>query len=298
MSQVLDLRKNQEFHVKIHPLSHFKKLIEVISVIFISSILTTLAIKAVDKTNLIASLTGDIQKENQKCPPDMVFIPSENGGFCIDKYENSPGPNCPFSNPQNQEETRKNLEDPKCYPVSKEGTIPWTNISQNQAQLACAKAGKRLPSPREWYLASLGTPDKSEGWTKDDCNLNKNWDQNPGPTGSGKNCKSSFEVYDMIGNVWEWVGGSVVDGKYQDRELPQQGFVWGIDDETGLPFQTENQNPNSNYNNDYFWIVKKGTRAIAKGGYFQSGSDGGVYSSSLIALPSDFSSGVGFRCAK
>jgi formylglycine-generating enzyme required for sulfatase activity len=296
MSQVLDLRKNQEFQKKIYSSSNFKRLIEVISVIFISSILTTLAIKGVDKINLTASLTGSSQKENEKCPPDMVFIPSENGGFCIDKYENSPGPNCPFSNPQNQEETRKNLEDPKCYPVSKEGAIPWTNISQNQAQLACAKAGKRLPTPREWYLASLGTPDKSEGWTKDDCNLNKNWNQNPGPTGSGKNCKSSFEVYDMIGNVWEWVEGTVVDGKFQDRELPSSGFVSGVD-QFGLPVETKKE-PDSVYQKDYFWIVKKGIRVIAKGGYFQSQSDGGVYSSSLIALPFDFSNGVGFRCAK
>jgi formylglycine-generating enzyme required for sulfatase activity len=297
MNHILNLKKAKKTR-KTLSFNWIKISLEVISVIFISSILTTLAIKALDKGNLTASLNEGFKKEGGKCPPDMVFIPSENGGFCIDKYENSPGPNCPFLNPQNQEETRKNLEDPKCYPVSKEKAIPWTNISQNQAQLACAKAGKRLPTPREWYLASLGTPDKNENWTKDDCNLNKNWDQNPGPAGSGKNCKSSFEVYDMIGNVWEWVGGSVIDGKYQERELPQQGFVWGIDDETGLPFQTKKENPNSNYNNDYFWILKKGTRAIAKGGYFQSGSDGGIYSSSLIALPSDFSNGVGFRCAK
>jgi len=298
MNQVLDLRKSKKIQKKVVFKITIKRLIEVISVIFISSILTTLAIKAVDKANLVASLTGNTKKEHEKCPPDMVFVPSETGGFCIDKYENSPNSKCPFLNPQTQEETRKNLEDPDCYPISKEGALPWTNISQNQAQIACAKAGKRLPTPREWYLASLGTPDKSENWTREDCNLNKNWDQNPGPTGSAKNCKSSFGAFDMIGNVWEWVGGSVVDGKYQGRELPQQGFIWGIDDETGLPFQTDPQNSNLNYNGDYFWIISKGTRAIAKGGYFQSRSDGGIFSSSLIALPSEFSNAVGFRCAK
>jgi len=297
MSKILNLRKNKKISQKSFS-NKFKTFIEVLSVIFISSILTTLTMRGVDKLNLLASLPGDFFKSNQKCPKDMVFVPSETGGFCIDKYENSPGPNCPFQNPQNQEETRKNLETPGCYPVSEQGKIPWTNISQNQAQLACAKAKKRLPTSREWYLASLGTPDKSEEWSKEDCNLNKNWDKNPGPTGSGKNCQSSFGAYDMIGNVWEWVAGSVNDGKYQDKELPQQGFVWGIDDETGLPFQTDPENSNLNYNKDYFWIVSKGTRAIAKGGYFQSGSEGGLFSSSLISLPSEFSSGVGFRCAK
>jgi hypothetical protein len=57
----------------------------------------------------------------------------------------------------------------------------------------------------------------------------------------------------MFGSRWE----SVVDGKYEDRELFQQGFVWGIDGEQDFLFKLTIKNPNSNYNNDYFWIVKK-----------------------------------------
>lgn len=294
MKGILDLRKiSKKKERKIY--FNFLKTFEISLVILFSVILTTLGIKAIDNSNLIASLTNFSQ--NQKCPSDMVFVPSEKGGFCIDRYENSPAPSCPFLNPQNQEETRKNLENPNCYPVSKEGVLPWTNISQNQAQMACAKAGKRLASTREWYLAALGTLDKIEGWGKDDCNLNRNWERNPGLTGSGKNCKSTFGAFDMVGNVWEWVEGTIFDGKLGEKILPPQGFVLGVD-ENGLPFQTDLEKPDLNYNNDYFWIVPKGTRAIARGGYFQSASDGGVFSSSLILLPSDFSFAIGFRCVK
>lgn len=268
-----------------------------ITIVISTIILSTLGVRAIDHFApfLTASLRGEKNKE--KCPEDMVFVPSPNGGFCIDKYENSPGPNCPFQNPKNSAETRENLNDPNCKPVSVPGAIPWTFISRDQAEIACAKAGKRLPTNEEWYLAALGTPDKSSDWNSNDCHLDFNWPEQPGRTGSGKNCVSSFGAFDMIGNVWEWVRETTNEGKIEGKELPEKGFVWGTDGK-GFPSLTDPELPNSDYYEDFLWIVKEGQRNIARGGYWGNRERGGIYSAYIVYLPFQFNSGVGFRCVK
>lgn len=269
-----------------------------IIVIILATFFSTVIIKASD--NLIPFLSATLNQNfspNTPCPSDMVFVPKEDGGFCIDKYENSPAPNCPFSNPQNQKETRENLNDPNCKPISVAGALPWRFISQDQAQIACAKAGKRLPTNEEWYLASLGTPDSSSAWGPDDCQVANNWSNQPGFTGSGKKCVSAVGAYDMIGNVWEWVKGTVLDGEYEGKKLPPKGFIDSTDGR-GLPAITNPENPNPNYNEDYFWIYQTGIRSFARGGYWDNQSRAGFYSVYLVYQPSDVGPGIGFRCAK
>jgi formylglycine-generating enzyme required for sulfatase activity len=61
-----------------------------------------------------------------------------------------------------------------------------------------------LPTDKEWLQVALGTPDKETGWDSDDCQVENNWDIQPGLAGTGKNCVSAAGAYDMIGNVWEW----------------------------------------------------------------------------------------------
>lgn len=253
--------------------------------------LTTVGIKASD--TLFSSKTA----ENSICPQGMAFVPTSQGGFCIDKYEASAGDKCPRQNPQNQDETRANLEDALCQPASAAGAAPWRNISQNQASVACAKAGKRLPTSAEWLAASLATPDKGSGWTADDCQVNNNWEAQPGAAGSGKNCVSGIGAFDMIGNVWEWVDGTVVDGKYKEAELPSDGYIKGVDS-LAMPTETNPDSPDPNYQNDYFWIKKTGTRGIARGGYWANGAEAGVYSAYIVTPPSFVGTGVGFRCVK
>lgn len=265
-----------------------------IFIILVTIILSVVSVRGVE--NLIPYLKAKISPK-EPCPQGMVFVPSPQGGFCIDKYENSPGPNCPFLNPQNQVQTRENLNTPGCIPVSQKDAFPWTFISRDQAERACAKAGKRLPTSQEWYLAALGTPDKSENWTKDDCQVAENWSEQPGKTGSAKNCVSPFGAYDMIGNVWEWVQETVDKGIFESRELPEKGYVFSTDGK-GMPALTDPEKPNPDYNEDYFWIYKEGKKAIARGGYWNNQSKAGIYSVYIAHFPFQGSSGVGFRCAK
>ncbi len=255
--------------------------------------LTTAGIKASDR------LFGgkDDQGEGSLCPSGMVFVSSPTGGFCMDKYENSAGVGCNNVDPANQNETFKNIENPDCRPVSEAGKLPWRNISQNQAAVACAKAGKRLPTNDEWVRAALGTPDKLTGWKDSDCQVKNNWEAQPGASGSGKNCVSASGVYDMIGNVWEWVDGVVSDGMIDGRELPSEGYVKGFDS-NGFPTETDPEIGDENYYHDYVWLKKTGSRGIARGGYWGNGSEAGQYSMYVVTEPSYAGVGVGFRCVK
>jgi len=231
------------------------------------------------------------------CPEDMVAVSTENGFFCIDKYENSPGSDCPDRGVANQAETRDNLAAGDCAPVSAENVIPWRFISQSQAAVACAKAGKRLPTSEEWYLASLGTPDKSDNWQTDDCQVSSNWQTQPGKAGSGKNCFSAAGAFDMVGNVWEWTKGEVTDGYIDDTKLPDQGYIMSVNSQ-GVPLQTDSGRPDPNYNGDFLWVKNTDVRGIARGGYWDNKADAGIYSLYLVPPPDYAGTGIGFRCAK
>lgn len=252
-------------------------------------VLTTVGIKASD-----TYFGGD--SESAICPSEMVFVPSTSGGFCIDKFEASPGDDCPNKDATSQNASRQNMASASCKPASLKNALPWVYISQTQAREACARAGKRLPTNKEWYAAALGTPDKNSSWGQVDCQVDNNWTKQPGETGSGENCLSSFGAYDMIGNIWEWTDEVIKDGSLDGEPLPEQGYVYEIDDR-GIAMKTENGR-NEDYNNDYFWLNKSETRAIARGGFYSNKDQAGVYSAYLVPAPSYSGVGVGFRCVK
>lgn len=278
----------------------FKKALKYIFIMLASTMLVTVGIDAADNyDNLSQSFLGRVFfGDSGPCPPDMTFVPSENNGFCIDKYEASANKSCPVEIPANQQDTRVNLTSAGCAPVSEAEKIPWTFISQSQAREACARAGKRLPTNEEWFAASLGTPDfKKENWDPSDCQLSSNWEAQPGKTGSGEFCLSSYGAFDMVGNIWEWVVGEIVDGKYLGKELPESGFIDEVDS-SGIATISNKNNSNPNYNDDYLWIKDTETRGMARGGFWDNKKEGGIYSSYLVSQPSFAGVGVGFRCVK
>ena len=277
-----------------------KKIIKSLLIGSVSIVLVTVGIDASDHyDNLSESLVGRLIFPNTQgpCPSGMVLVNNENSGFCIDIYEASPSDNCVNTRINSQTQTKENIDDINCQPESVSNKVPWRFISQSQAMQACAKAGKRLPTEEEWYLASLGTPDKDSGWDNTDCQVAGNWTEQPGLTGSGMRCESSVGAYDMIGNVWEWVKGEVRDGNYNDYELPGEGFVISADSQ-GMPIDTDIESGDMNYNNDYLYIKPTGVRGIARGGYWDNKDEAGMYSVYLVAPPSFAGTGIGFRCAK
>ncbi len=276
--------------------------IKTVVVVTGAMLLTSFTINATDNLgnfsdSALGGMVAGIFGEPERCPQGMTVVDAPLGDFCIDIYEASPSDECLYNSPANQYETRSNLAMPDCLPVSEKERSPWRNISQTQAVSACIKAGKRLATNEEWYLAAVGTPDISFGWSESSCNVSKNWSPSqPGLTGSADGCVSYYGVHDMVGNVWEWVSDTVKMGEYDGVEVPDPGFVHAVD-EAGVPIITEKK-PDPNHNDDRFWSEKTKVVGIFRGGYWASGAEAGIYSVHAQMPPSFVGVGVGFRCVQ
>lgn len=263
-------------------------------------VLSTLSLNAFDNiatpgNSLLASAFSALT--TPPCPSDMAFVPTSSGGFCIDRYEASAGDDCAFKNPLSKQDTDDNLALQPCVPRSVVAATPWRNVTRQQAELACVRAGKRLPTNEEWYRAALGTPDKSSGWGSEDCNVSTLASDGPEQTGSRPLCVSVAGAYDMIGNVWEWLEETVDDDRYEDTTLPQEGFIASIN-EAGTPLETDPVNPDEAFFEDYFWFQGSSVRGMLRGGYWKSKSDAGQYALNVTVPPSFVGNAVGFRCAR
>jgi formylglycine-generating enzyme required for sulfatase activity len=276
-----------------------KKSIKYVLIVAFAGVITSLGIDAADHAGGFSrSVLGKFfNSPSGPCPEDMVLVELDGGGFCLDRYEASANDSCPYLNPASQSDTRANLNFQECTARSAGGKIPWIFVSQDQAGEACAKAGKRLATNKEWQAGALGTLDKKSNWNGDDCQVAKNWNSQPGLAGSGKNCSSGAGAYDMIGNVWEWIQEKVQDGKIGEEELPERGYVAEMGND-GIPSKTDPQAPDENYYSDFFWIKKSGLRGVARGGYWGNNELAGKYAAYIVSEPSFAGEGVGFRCAK
>jgi formylglycine-generating enzyme required for sulfatase activity len=158
--------------------------------------------------------------------------------FCIDRYE---------------------------YP-NKPGELPKLMVSWYQAKDLCAAQGKRLCGDSEWTLACEGHGHSPYpyGRVRDDkaCNIDKphrmpntvaiadprtraaevaRLDQRE-PSGSRAGCVSPFGVFDMTGNVDEWV----VNEMGTPYQSGLKGGYWG-------PVRTRCRPMTTAHNEDFFF---------------------------------------------
>jgi formylglycine-generating enzyme required for sulfatase activity len=263
-------------------------------IVFCAVVLTTLGISASDTlqgmSGSLLSMALESQEVHVGCPTDMAEVTVGSRRLCVDLFEASTASVCPKADPQNAQETERNMSTGGCMPVSKKDAKPWRFINQSQAQRACALAGKRLPSNEEWYRAALGTPSGTA-----ECNLNTPQSQEP-RISRETNCKSTIGTYDMIGNVWEWVDESVTEGTYRARPIPQTGYVSGVDVD-GVVL-TSATTEDELYGKDYAWTSASGVRGMIRGGFYGSGEDGGLYTLNTSIDLAFMSPGVGFRCVR
>jgi len=111
------------------------------------------------------------------CPADMEYITISGTAYCIDRYE---------------------------WPDVK-GRAPMPYVSVYQAMDSCFAKGKRLCSSDEWMLACAGPYSwrYTYGQTYEPraCVTH---DTAARPSGSARECRGYFDVYDMSGNLAEW----------------------------------------------------------------------------------------------
>jgi formylglycine-generating enzyme required for sulfatase activity len=95
------------------------------------------------------------------------------------------------------------------YP-NKKGEIPYRNIPFTGAQGLCKKNGKRLCTVMEWQWACSGPEGLlyPYGPKMEEYKCNQDGARRLEPSGSRLECVGKFTVYDMTGNLSEWVTDS------------------------------------------------------------------------------------------
>lgn len=210
-------------------------------------------------------------------PADANDIMVPVGGWCVDKYEASV-----WSTATGGTQYGVNGVGNDDYPVactdigsgclnvvyarSVAAVKPSTYATWFQSAMACANAGKELLPNAVWQTAALGTPDP--GTDNSVCNVASYG--TPMNTGALGTCVSNFGVFDMAGNVWEWVAD------------------WGAYAGTSGAWM-----------NDYVWAsVTTGVPAVLRGGDWVAGASAGVFAFGAHNGPSLVGYNVGFRCGR
>lgn len=259
-------------------------------VIFGALIITALGIDAADTIQGSQStlLSRVISPTTDGCPQGMVALDNHPTLKCVDVYEVSTGPKCSTQDPEQNLATVRNIGEKECIGVSESNTTPWRFVTRDQALQICARSGKRLPTSEEWYGLVLGMAN-----VEGSCNVRS---KNTSQTGAYPDCVSPQGAYDLVGNVWEWVSDDVINGMHKSVKLPDSGYIAQVD-AAGMT-TVVSEEPQELFDKDYFWSKSEGAFSMIRGGFYDSGSDGGIFTVHADIVPTSASGGIGFRCVK
>ncbi len=138
--------------------------------------------------------------------------------YSIDKY---PVTNAQYKKCVNAGKCKK-PHDTTWYDDKNMANHPVVYVDWNQASAFCTWAGKRLPTEAEWEKAARGENGNVYPWGNEwdctkSCNSVSPCKQNSTcAVGSYSEDVSSYGVYDMAGNVWEWVSDWYDKNYYQN----------------------------------------------------------------------------------
>jgi formylglycine-generating enzyme required for sulfatase activity len=173
------------------------------------------------------------------CPAEMAHVTGAGVDVCVDEYE-AAIEGWSFSEPVTDSST---AEVPTLRATPAKGIKPQVNVSEVDAEAACQNAGKRLCTEAEWMTACRGPEHTAYPYGNEHvagaCN-----DGRPSPVRRGQttrlddpklaeapngiaaggdfaSCVTPTGIYDMHGNVHEWVSTS------PKPESPQLGEFLG-----------------------------------------------------------------------
>jgi len=155
--------------------------------------------------------------------------------FYIDRYE--------VTNAEYEKFTYgTNREEPYHWPNGKiprgKKNHPVIYVSWHDASEYCKWRGKRLPTEQEWEKSARGDSGNiypwGNTWATNKSNHPYKGSTGTEPVGSYPNGKSPYGLYDMSGNVWEWVdsfylphpGNNINRGEYGMDKRVLKGGSW------------------------------------------------------------------------
>jgi hypothetical protein len=191
------------------------------------------------------------------CVAGMTLVAPPDGAkpFCIDRFEASLVE--VTSDGEKRFSPYDMVKGRKVRAVSRKGVVPQAYISRDEALAACKASRKRLCTETEWFTACSGKrptifpygDERKAGYCNDqgkapllilykvddesahgfepmnDPRLNQ-LDNTVARTGAHPHCTNTYGVYDMVGNLHEWVDdpdGTFRGGYYLDTHINGDG---------------------------------------------------------------------------